>query len=83
MNRNDIINMAIQAEMGFDLTIPTFIAELERFANLVASAERRACIETCQNLVMYGLVAESQQRYNQAYWHCIDAIRTNRGSNYE
>jgi hypothetical protein len=57
--------------------------ELERFAALAyaagvaagAAAEREACVEACQNCVMYGPVIEAQQRYNQAYWHCVEAIR--------
>jgi hypothetical protein len=41
MTRDDIIRLAREAEMGFDLTMPSFISELERFATLVAAAERK------------------------------------------
>jgi len=47
MTRDDIIRMAREAEMGFDLTMPTFFAELERFAALVAAAERSQCAALC------------------------------------
>ena len=43
--RKTVIEMAREAEMGFDLTMPSFVAELERFAALVAAAEREACAE--------------------------------------
>ena len=43
MTHDDVIRMAREAEMGFDLTAPHFIAELERFAALVAAHERKAC----------------------------------------
>lgn len=73
MTRDDIIRMAREADAAGDtVTITPF---LERFAAIVAAAEREACVESCQKLVMYGPVAEAQQRYNQAYWHCVDAIR--------
>jgi hypothetical protein len=48
---------------------------LERFAALVAAAEREACAKVCDHMVMYGPVAEVQQRYNKAYADCRDAIR--------
>ncbi len=45
------------------------------FAALVAAAEREECAKVCDNMVMYGPVAEVQQRYNKAYADCRDAIR--------
>ena len=56
---------------------------LTQFKNLIETVtkiERDACWDVCDKLTMYGLVAEAQQRYNQAYWHCKDAIR-NRDKN--
>jgi len=47
MTRDDIIRMALKAEMRFDLTMPRFIDELERFAALVAAAEREGCAKVC------------------------------------
>ena len=46
MNREDIIRMAREADLGFLLNENWLMhEELERFAALVASAEREACIE--------------------------------------
>jgi len=45
MTRDDIIRMALKAEMRFDLTMPRFIDELERFAALVAAHEREKFID--------------------------------------
>jgi hypothetical protein len=38
-------------------------------------AEREACAKVCDRMVMYGPVAEVQQRYNKASADCRDAIR--------
>ena len=46
MNKEDIIRMAQEA--GFRVnTTEAFLEELERFATLVASAEREACAKVC------------------------------------
>ena len=46
MNREDIIRMAREADLGFLLNENWLMhEELERFAAFVASAEREACIE--------------------------------------
>ena len=49
MNRDDIIRMAREAglEEMWDLS-PRFVGRLERFANLVAAAEREACAKLCE-----------------------------------
>ena len=39
------------------------------------AAEREACAIVCDRMVMYGPVAEVQQRYNKAYADCRDKIR--------
>ena len=39
------------------------------------AAEREACANVCDRMVMYGPVAEVQQRYNKAYADCRDKIR--------
>jgi hypothetical protein len=61
MNRDDIIRMARQ--VGFVLDEADFIypnprrsgiqLELERFAVLVAAAEREACAKVCDDLVLH------------------------------
>ena len=47
MNREDIIRMAQEA--GFRVnTTESLLEELERFATLVASAEREACLDVIE-----------------------------------
>ena len=52
MNREDIIRMAREAgfnvEKGYLLRITGIDEDLERFAALVASAEREACAKICE-----------------------------------
>ena len=52
MTRDDIIRLAREA--GFDQTgvasFMEFTARIERFAALVAAAERRACAEACEEV---------------------------------
>lgn len=47
MTRDEIIGLAVKAEMGFDVSMPCFINELERFAALVSEAERDGCALLC------------------------------------
>ena len=76
MTRDDIIRMAHEADCLDDQHYGTVWAnKLERFAQLVAAHEREACAQVCDNLIRHGNVAEVQQRYNQAYKRCQDAIR--------
>ena len=51
MTKEEIIELAREAEMGFDLTSRTFFAELERFANLVAAKERERCASVCDDYI--------------------------------
>lgn len=50
MTRDKTIKLAREADMGFDFTAPGLMAELERFAALVAAAEREACAKVCETL---------------------------------
>jgi hypothetical protein len=54
MNRDDIIRMYEKANgwspEGWDKTVD----ELERFAALVAAAEREACIKACDSVDLVG-----------------------------
>ena len=51
MNRDDIIRMAEHAGFGMPVQVFQFRAEeLERFAALVAAAEREACARVCERL---------------------------------
>ena len=66
MTRDDIISMAREA--GFeshDISL-NFPKELERFAALVASAEREACAKLCES---EGI------RIDASYMSCAEAIR--------
>jgi hypothetical protein len=56
MNREDIIRMAQEAGFGGGgFVMPTHAGhithELERFAALVASAEREACVKACEYVI--------------------------------
>jgi len=54
MTRKDIIRMAREAgfnvEKGYLLRITGIDEDLERFAALVASAEREACAKACEDV---------------------------------
>lgn len=56
MTRDDIIRMAreagINVEQGFLLRFMGVEDDLERFAALVAAAEREACAKVCDDLVL-------------------------------
>jgi hypothetical protein len=49
MTKDEIIRMARIAEMGFDMTMPAVIMELERFAAIVVASEREACAKVAEN----------------------------------
>ena len=68
MNREDIIRMAREAGMGGSLVderdvYNSIIVELERFATLVASAERKACVEVIKDNWIYTANAEEMVYY--------------------
>ena len=68
MNRDDIIRMAREAGMAGMLTdVVTTFDELERFAALVAAAERETCAEACKRLLYDG---EDSYVVNK----CVEAI---------
>ena len=56
MNREDIIRMAQEAQMPFYWRTGeiTYLDKLERFAALVASAEREACARVCSEMYLEG-----------------------------
>ena len=60
MTRDDIIRMAEHAGFGMPVQVFQFRAEeLERFAALVAAAEREACAVVCERLPeTFRIVAE-------------------------
>ena len=50
MNRDDIIRMAREAGWTGPEENVTYVAMLERFAHLVAAAEREACARVCDRI---------------------------------
>lgn len=74
MNRDDILRMAREAEGEEELhgMWSMHVEDLERFADLVAAAEREACARVCE--------VEATQwrgRDSDAYaavWDCVHAI---------
>ena len=74
MNRDDIIRMAQEA--GAIGTRDTYLTDgMERFATIVAAAEREACAQACDARVIADLEFPHDQFYNQAAKHCAKAIR--------
>ena len=59
MTKNDIIKLAREAGLSDG------VAETVAFANLVAAAEREACVKLCDDLIGTRAMAV----------HCADAIR--------
>lgn len=76
MTRNDIINMAREADLidfqddYSDPHIKEFLDVLERFAALVAQAEREACAAICDQQKIITPEWQMDQHYNQATSHC-------------
>jgi len=77
VNRDDIIRMAHEAgfsdiiKKGVWITDGCWDEELERFANLVAAAEREACMKLCKELserkvLMDGLTKGEKMRCRSA-----------------
>lgn len=76
MTRDDIIRMALEA--GFSewaVGLSEMPAHLERFAALVAAAEREACAAACEARKIIDPEYEYDRHYNQGAEHCAFAIR--------
>jgi len=76
MNQEDIIRMARESDMDIDndgsewgSIITAEPADLERFAALVAAAEREACAKVCEETT----ASWTQHLYNEG---CIDCAKT-------
>ena len=77
MTRDDIIRIARQVGMQGMLTdVVTTFDELERFANLVAAAERKMCAKECETLLPSQRIFD--QRYYEAVEDCVATIRARR-----
>ena len=73
MNREDVIRMAQEA--GFvtlSINEDTWIPYLERFAELVASAEREACAEICKKHADFYAGLEPSPIAQSAWAACVD-----------
>ena len=77
MTRDDIIRMARKAAEETGTLVPTEWNDplLERFAALVAAAEREACAEVCEMRKILEVDYEDERHYNQGIEHCAAAIR--------
>ena len=80
MNRDDIIRMAREAGIC-DWETSAYKNELERFAALVAAAEREACLDLCYT-IGNEFKEEWAEHNEDKYWErclgageCADAIR--------
>jgi hypothetical protein len=71
MNRDDIIRMAENAELI--RSHHNFILALEKFAQLVAAAEREACAKECETLLPSQRIFD--HRYYGAVGDCVATIR--------
>jgi mannitol-1-phosphate/altronate dehydrogenase len=77
MTRDDIIRMARKAAEETGTLVPTEWNDplLERFAALVAAAEREACAEVCEMRKILEVDYEDERHYNQGIEHSAAAIR--------
>ena len=72
MNREDIIRMAQEAGIGWGEKLGGMPDFLERFAALVASAEREACAEICKKHADVYEKLEGNPTAKSAWAACID-----------
>lgn len=72
MTKNEIIRMAREARLP-DPTV--FYASIERFAAMVAAAERKACVKALKDQRL--LLAEDKAKFGGlGIAMCVDAIKT-------
>ena len=72
MNRDDIIRIAREAGAGEwgDSVVPAMI-DIEKFAALVAAAEREACAKVAEEATS----AWTEYEFNRGCMYCAKAIR--------
>ena len=81
MTQDDIIRMAREADLLVTTPIPddsVFVADLVRFADLIAAAEREACALLCDDLVRSYWNSTGDEDEPYAY-DCAAAIRAREG----
>ena len=76
MNRDDIIRMAADAGLirsGDGWTMPSHwgLSEVERFAKLVAAAEREACAKVCAEMRFNNI----EKDWSVGVAFCAEAVR--------
>lgn len=84
MTRDEIIQLAIDAGLysGNPRTPGTeavIVKRLQRFAALVAAAEREECAKVCEQRKIITPEWQQDQHYNQGASHCAAAIRARGG----
>ena len=76
MTRDDIIRMARESNLmsvKFSTALEEmWVGQLERFANLVAAAEREACAKVCDESANE---AQNSWQFRMGANHCAEAIR--------
>lgn len=81
MTRDELIRMAREADpefVGYRLLSPLGAVDfLERFANLIAAAEREACAKVCDEQMEWGIISPQMK---VSAGNCADLIRA-RGKN--
>ena len=75
MNRDDIIRMAREAGWQYADGDEGYEPLLERFAALVATAEREACAKACEKLQLVATELSFGPYYDRACVHCAKTIR--------
>lgn len=77
MNRDDILKWAKEANACADGKLWLMYTEdLERFAELVAEAEREACAELCEELLAPAEYSDTDRSmWDVTCMDCSDAIR--------
>ena len=73
MTKDDIIRMAREAGLADGIELDREIAEFERFANLIAAAEREACAKVCdeqEQRSKESSEAAKQESIAKLYHHC-------------
>ena len=77
MNREDITRMAREANIKQAIETPhlLMVHELERFAALVAAAEREACAKVCDSSIHDTYIGGHTGAIHSARRECAAAIR--------
>ena len=78
MNAEDVFNLADKAGLGFvKHADPKDVAKFQRFAALVASAEREACAEICDGFYLSWIDIQGRYEFmGEGASECAGAIRT-------